>query len=75
MNLIIIIHWTTCYTYAISERDHSNFDDLEFNFNFWMPPVDLNDGDTEYYHEVISQKYNVSFYYAILLITGNDICP
>lgn len=46
-----------------------------FNFNYWMPPVDLADGVTDFYELPPFQKYIRLLYYVILLIMGNDIGP
>jgi len=46
-----------------------------FNFNFWIPQVDLNDKGTHYYEEPSAVRYVQSFYYLELLLVGNDINP
>ncbi len=40
-----------------------------------MPPKDLDSGETTFYDLSTFSKYTVVFYYAILLIVGNESAP
>ena len=73
--LIMLIHFTTCYFYTLVGSNYLDFGTGSFAFNFWMPPVDLNDNYTSYYEDSKKMQYLQSFYYAFLLITANDIAP
>jgi len=46
-----------------------------WNYNYWIPQVDMAHKYTDYYDLAPLGKYNVLNYYSILLITGNDIMP
>ena len=43
--------------------------------NSWIPPKDQNQGYTDFYKYDNLRQYTVVFYYAILLIVGNESCP
>ena len=73
--LLMAIHLSTCYLYAIVSSNYFDEDTSFFWFNYWMPPVDLNDHSTPYYEDSQTNQYLKSFYYAFLSITGNDIAP
>ena len=74
--LLMAIHLSTCYLFAIVSSNYYDSEDTSFFwFNYWMPPVDLNDLSTPYYEDSQSNQYLKSFYYAFLSITGNDIAP
>ena len=59
------------------EFENPKYEDIAgLYFNHWIPQVDLNNGFaelTEFYSYSLLQKYIVSSYYSILLLTGNDI--
>lgn len=41
----------------------------------WLPPKDLDAGETNFYDISKLRQYTVVFYYAILLIVGNESAP
>ena len=41
----------------------------------WTPPIDSADPEADFYNTNLGHKYFESFYYAILLLTANDIGP
>lgn len=41
----------------------------------WLPPKDLDAGETDFYEIGNLRQYTVVFYYAILLIVGNESAP
>jgi hypothetical protein len=41
----------------------------------WIPPKDANFGETDFYEVDIWEQYSIVFYYAILLLLGNEIVP
>lgn len=69
--LLTIIHWVTCYWYTIihdsyySELEKYNAQVpvdqrskyLPYNFNYWIPQVDLNDMETNYYDRPVHFLY------------------
>mmetsp|Transcript_16633 Transcript_16633/g.25638 ORF Transcript_16633/g.25638 Transcript_16633/m.25638 type:complete len:204 (+) Transcript_16633:933-1544(+) len=89
--LIFIIHWVACYYYYIThsnyelvtalaqqhESDHEAVEtvDHQFDFSYWMPQVDLNDGETEFYNNEAPIKFQKMMYFSTLLVVGNDITP
>jgi CRP-like cAMP-binding protein len=48
---------------------------LVANRDSWLPPKDLDAGVTDFYDINTFGKYTVVFYYAILLIVGNESAP
>ena len=40
-----------------------------------MPPKDLNAQETTFYDQSNGDQYSVMFYYAFLLIVGNEMAP
>lgn len=78
--LIWVIHLVTCYLYSCFREKPPNAstqasETHEFNFDYWMPPVDLNDVQTDFYDLPPKNKYYILSYYALLLVIGNDIAP
>jgi hypothetical protein len=75
--LLMVIHLATCYLYSIVTIDYFTLGPGPhlFDLNYWMPVVDLNDSETTYYSDSTNVQYVQSFYYAFLLLTGNDISP
>jgi hyperpolarization activated cyclic nucleotide-gated potassium channel 2 len=49
--LLMAIHLSTCYLYAVVSSNYQDEDTSFFWFNYWMPPVDLNDLSTPYYED------------------------
>ena len=45
------------------------------NRDSWLPPKDLDAGFTTFYDISRMEQYSVVFYYAILLIVGNEAAP
>ena len=82
ISLLILFHWTTCYFFNITDanyrylvREYGEEKAEEFNFNYWLPQVDINDVKTPYYHLKVIPKYAYNLYYSFLLLTGNDVAP
>jgi hypothetical protein len=62
--LLLLVHWVGCLWYMlVSDRDS------------WLPPKDLDAGETTFYDANTFGKYIVVFYYAILLLVGNEAAP
>lgn len=62
--LLLLVHWIGCLWYMlVSTRDS------------WIPPKDLDSGETDFYDINSLRQYTVVFYYAILLIVGNESAP
>lgn len=62
--MLLLVHWTGCIWYMlVSSRDS------------WLPPKDLDSGQTNFYDISKIRQYTVVFYYAILLIVGNESAP
>ena len=60
--LLLLVHWIGCLHYLIIQN------------TIWIPP--MYDGvDINFYKLGLGQQYAISFYYAILLIVGNEIIP
>ena len=62
--LILLVHWVACLWYLIVKEIDS-----------WVPPKDLDSGETDFYDLSMWAKYSVVFYYAILLLVGNESAP
>lgn len=78
VTMLIIIHWTTCYFYSMTEFEHNHFDGphiSDITVHYWMPQVDINNYHTDFYNESPQLKYIKSCYYSLLLLTCNDILP
>jgi hypothetical protein len=62
--LLLLVHWIGCIWYMlVSDKDS------------WLPPKDLDAGETNFYDIGSMRQYTVVFYYAILLIVGNESAP
>ena len=62
--LLLLVHWIACILYIlVSDKDS------------WIPPKDLDAGETDFYEISDFKQYTVVFYYAILLIVGNESAP
>lgn len=61
--LLLIVHWVGCIWFII-------VDDSD-----WIPPRDTNYGETDFYDVGMGEQYAIVFYYAILLLLGNEIVP
>ena len=62
--LLLLVHWIACLWFMlVSSRDS------------WMPPKDQNNMETDFYDIPSINQYTVVFYYAILLIVGNESAP
>lgn len=90
ITLFIVIHFVTCYFYLVTQiqvelihqvHDSDNpwfigqQDFKTWNNDFWIPPVDVPDRESNYYHYEPMLKYLILLYYSILLVLGNDIIP
>jgi len=62
--LLLLVHWIGCIWYILVRSKDS-----------WLPPKDLDSGDTNFYEISNLRQYTVVFYYAILLIVGNESAP
>ena len=86
---IIIIHWCTCLFYVVVKNNYENVLNLShsfelsnngekvpvFEFQFWLPQVDMNDGKTDFYSLGPDVQYAMIVYYIYLVLVGNDIMP
>lgn len=62
--LLLLVHWIACILYM-----------LVVSKNSWMPPKDLDAQETDFYENSQFKQYTIVFYYAILLIVGNESAP
>ena len=62
--LLLLVHWIGCIWYMLVYEQDS-----------WVPPKDLDSGITDFYEIGKFKQYTVVFYYAILLIVGNESGP
>ena len=62
--LLLLVHWIACLWFMLVQNRDS-----------WMPPKDQNNGYTDFYDISNLDQYTVVFYYAILLIVGNESAP
>lgn len=77
--MVTMMHWSACLFYSIIKYDYSELSEQvledEWAENYWMPPVDVIDRETNFYFLSFKHCYYMSFYYSILLVIGNDISP
>ena len=62
--VLLINHWINCLWYVVTEEDKS-----------WFPPKDLDLRETDAYSAEPFTQYILFYYYAILLLVGNEILP
>ena len=61
--LLLLVHWVGCIWYILVRNSH------------WVPPKDLDSGETNFYKVSLGYQYSYVFYYAILLLVGNESAP
>ena len=62
--LLLVVHWLGCGLYILVREPDT-----------WTPPKDLDKGYTDFYTSAIQDQYMVVYYYALLLLMGNDSAP
>lgn len=62
--IIIYIHCLACLWYVIVNINEE-----------WKPPLDYVNPDADFYNSSLANKYFITLYHAVLLLTGNDILP
>ena len=62
--IIIYIHCLACLWYVIVTIHEE-----------WKPSLDYVDPDADFYNSSLANKYFITLYQAVLLLTGNDILP
>ena len=64
--LILLVHWIGCIWFMMVKTRDS-----------WLPPMDLDGGweNSDFYDVSSLYQYTAVFYYAILLIVGNEMAP
>ena len=55
------------------DEDHQRYP--VFKYNYWIPQVHLNDVETDFYELNPFEQYCEIYYYVMLLLIGNDVCP
>jgi hypothetical protein len=63
--LLLLVHWLGCIWYIL----------VNDNLKNWIPPKDLDSGETDFFEIGMWEQYSVVFYYGILLIVGNEVAP
>ncbi len=61
----MLVHWVGCMWYLLVRNSYET----------WIPPMDLDAQETNFYELGNLGKYWVVFYYAILLLVGNESAP
>lgn len=73
VGLLLLVHWIGCVWMLMVGNEGA-----------WVPPKDLSKNPTEpdllwtktnFYSEKMFMQYVTMFYYAILTLMGNDLCP
>ena len=69
--VVLILHWVACVWNLIVVGEYDTRSVI------WVPPMDLNAGVTDFFEDKTTkmQSYVISFYYAILMVTGNEMAP
>ena len=62
--IIIYIHCLACLWYIIVNIQEE-----------WIPPLDYVNPSADFYESSLANKYFITLYHAVLLLTGNDILP
>lgn len=62
--IIIYIHCLACLWYFIVTQQSE-----------WQPPLSYVNPDADFYNSSLANKYFITLYHAVLLLTGNDILP
>jgi len=62
--LILINHWINCIWYFITNEEKQ-----------WFPPKDLDHKETSAYTADSTSKYNMFYYYGMLILVGNEVLP
>jgi hypothetical protein len=62
--LLLLVHWVGCMWYIMVRKPGG-----------WVPPKDLDSGETNFYDVSSGYRYSTVFYYAILLLVGNEAAP
>lgn len=62
--IIIYIHGLACLWFVIVQLNSE-----------WVPPLDFVDPDADFYNSSLANRYFITLYHAVLLLTGNDIVP
>jgi hypothetical protein len=79
LTMMMMVHWTSCYFHQMTEFEYQQNIGLEqihgSVVRYWMPQVDLNDYESDFYLQSPILKYISSCYYSILLLTCNDVLP
>ena len=67
--MIFVIHWVSCFFYDIVDQNYKRlYDQLNsenvdheklpnFDFQFWIPQNNLNDGETDFYEKTPAIQY------------------
>ena len=62
--MILYIHCLACLWFVIVTIQEE-----------WKPPLGYVDPDADFYNSSLANKYFITLYHAVLLLTGNDILP
>jgi type III secretory pathway component EscS len=62
--LLLINHWINCIWYMTTSAEQT-----------WFPPKDLDFRETGAYTDDMWSRYNLFFYYGILILVGNEVLP
>lgn len=65
MGLLVLVHWLSCIWYIFVNEGAQN----------WIPNKDMDAYETDFFEKGSWYQYTIVYYYAILLILGNDIAP
>ena len=60
------MHWVGCLWYLLVK---------DGRVGYWLPPRQMDSGITDFYDVGLWSKYSVVFYYAMLLLVGNEVAP
>ena len=62
--IIIYIHCLACLWYVVVMLKEE-----------WKPPLDYVNPNADFYESSLANRYFITLYHAVLLLTGNDILP
>ena len=62
--VFLLNHWVACVWYFVTARDQE-----------WFPPKDLDFRQTGAYSESPLERYNLFFYYGVIILVGTEVLP
>lgn len=62
--ILLTLHWINCLWYYVTDNNET-----------WFPPKDLDFRHTDIYTAQHATRYNIFYYYAVIILVGNEVLP